>query len=224
MPDESDVKVPEEIDPNILTTRNLTPYYQGDAGDLVQEELVGPQQHQLGVVPKQLSRAGRSAIGAGVINKALGTGELVSSAVQAGADTLSAPVRPDRLPGKAQKVTDFLEMSADPKLTREQADAALKGAGGAFGRLMIAMQDTARPYVNAYNEYKYPSSQAAEAAGKRLAKAKRKKKRRNADSVSLYDRFVRPFKEDARVSRQVRKQMDKGGPIQLTVPPPKQEN
>lgn len=225
MPDNSpDVEVPRNPGMNLMA-RDLSPYYSGDAEDLVKEELIGPRHYRMGVVPSHLTRAAKAGAMSGIMSGAMeGTGAAASAAYDAGIGTLMAPVRPDKLVSQTKDVRRLLNRASSPEATQEQASEALSGAGQSFGKLVSQMGDFVSPYSKAYREYRYPASTDAEAAAKRLAKAKRKKNRREADSVSLYDRFVKPFKEDARISRRVKKQMNKGGPIQLTVPPSKQQN
>lgn len=226
MPDQpKDVSVPQDVEPN-LTFRDLRPYYRDNEKELVQDELIGPQQYQMGVVPKHISRAGKSAAGAGTVGAAVGlpASDVGLSALMAGTRTLTAPIRPDRVVTQAQTAQNALgdvgtTVSEGEEAPKEEEDGqgflnAVKQIGSVYGKL----KDTVAPYAHAYREYNYAPAQAAETAAKRLAKARRKKKRRESDGMSLRERFVQPIRDNRAISRRIKKQMGKGGPIQLNVP------
>jgi hypothetical protein len=228
---EKDVEVPEGISMN-MTARDLRPYMGEDAKKMVQEELIGPQQYEMGVVPKHLTRAGAQAATSGTASALMGAGSAASAAYETGVDVLTAPARPDKLVNKADRISDLLDTAGDSRLPRKVTENALMNAGKNFGGVLHMTSNAVAPLADTYRAYKYPSSQAAETAAKRIAKAKRKKQRRQKEMPSsmseglssLHDRFVRPFKEDAQISREIRKQMDKGGPIQMNAPSPEEAN
>lgn len=206
-----DVEVPENPGMN-LTVRDLRPHLSSDAEDLVTEELVGPQHYQMGVIPKHVGRAAQKGIGSGVLS-ALSGGKALSSGYQAAKEMLTAPVSPGRIIGKYQDVNEALGGE----------EAALQEAGESLGGLAQGVMNAAAPAMDLYREYRYPSAQAAEAAAKAVAKARRKKERRESEAPAysrseLYDRFIRPMNENTEIGREIRRQMDKGGPIQMDVP------
>lgn len=220
---EKDVRVPQDVGMN-FTARDLRPHLSTEAKELVTEELLGPQQYQMGVVPKHLMRAGAEAGIMGGSSALFGAGNALSAAYDTGKRVLTAPARPDRLTEEAQKITDYLDTAGDANLPKEVTEQALGNAGQSMGRLFRATSNAVAPLADAYREYRYPASGAAETAARRVAKARRKRDRRQQSGLSLRDRFVRPFKEDARIGQKIRKQMDKGGPIQLNAPPKASED
>lgn len=223
-----EVAVPEGIRMN-LTARDLRPHLSSDAEELVTDELIGPQHYQMGVAPKHVSRAAGDAATGGIGTMLFGAGSALSSAYEMGMDALTAPARPDRLSSRYKDIKDLLATARRKDLPRKKTEEALTEAGSEMGTLAHMAGHAVAPAFDLYKEYKHPESQAAETAAKRIAKAKRKRERRTREdslgaSSALYDRLVRPMKENARISRSVRNQMDKGGPIQLNAPPENTSN
>jgi hypothetical protein len=202
--------VPKDVSVN-WTARDLRPYLEGEEEkELVEGELLPHQKYDLGVIP----RHGRRALQAGTIAGSIGGGIGLVSSITDGASAAESLRQAAQAAGSAAQsagttalfpvkdIQEGIERYQDTN-RKEAIEPALAGRQTSKGILGILA-----PIRNALDRYRRPGKETAETAARRLAKAQRKRDRRENDVSFIEGYLKRPLLDRARAKRSVKDQGD----------------